>query len=37
MRDGITWLTAKPGRWNAAVYGGIGYGVLMLATALVSY
>ena len=37
MRDGITWLTAKPGRWNAAVYAGIGYGVLLLATAVVSY
>jgi hypothetical protein len=37
MRDAISWLTAKPGRWNAAVYGGIGYGVLMLATAIVSY
>ncbi|MFM7606310.1 MAG: hypothetical protein ACKO8Z_14090 [Prosthecobacter sp.] len=37
MRDSITWLTAKPVRWNMAVYGGIGYGVLLLVTAIVSY
>ncbi|MBK8093633.1 MAG: hypothetical protein IPK32_17060 [Verrucomicrobiaceae bacterium] len=37
MRDWVNWLSAKPARWNAAVYAGIGYGALMLITALVAY
>ncbi|MBL9130039.1 MAG: hypothetical protein JNG86_02500 [Verrucomicrobiaceae bacterium] len=37
MRDWINWLIAQPGRWKAAVLGGIAYGTLMLITAIVSY
>lgn len=37
MRDWVHWLTAQPARWKAAVFAGIGYGVIMLITAIVSY
>ena len=37
MRDWITWLTAQPIRWKGAVYAGLGYGVVMLITAIASY
>ena len=37
MRDGITWITAKPQRWNLAVFGGLAYGAVMLAAAVLWY
>jgi len=37
MRDGITWLLAKEGRWNLAVFSGIGYGLALLVLALLTY
>jgi hypothetical protein len=37
MRDWINWLLAKPQRWNLAVYSGIGYGAVLLVTALLFY
>lgn len=37
MRDWITWLLAKPVRWNVAVWSGIAYGALMLVLALTTY
>lgn len=37
LRDWVGWLTARPGRWNTAVYAGIAYGVAMLVAALTSY
>ncbi|MCB1279504.1 hypothetical protein [Prosthecobacter sp.] len=37
MRDWVNWLLAKPQRWNLAVYSGIGYGVLLLAAAILFY
>lgn len=37
MRDWVNWLVAKPGRWKAAVFAGVGYGVVLLVTAIVSY
>lgn len=37
MRDGVNWLLAKPLRWNLAVYSGIGYGVALLAAAILFY
>ena len=33
LRNGITWLTAAPGRYKAATYAGIGYGALVLLLA----
>lgn len=37
MRDWVTWFTAKPGRWNAAMLAGIGYGALLLVAAVLFY
>jgi hypothetical protein len=37
MRDWVNWLVAKPQRWNLAVYGGIAYGVVLLAAAILFY
>lgn len=37
MRDGITWLLAKPSRWNLAVWSGIAYGALLLVLAVTTY
>ena len=37
MRDGITWLLAKPLRWTAAVWAGILYGALLLVLAVTTY
>ncbi|TDU81413.1 hypothetical protein EI77_00721 [Prosthecobacter fusiformis] len=37
MRDWITWLLAKPVRWSVAVWGGIGYGALLLLLAITTY
>jgi hypothetical protein len=37
MRDGITWLLAKEGRWNLAVFSGIGYGLVLLVLAILTY
>lgn len=37
MRDWVNWLVEKPARWNAAVYGGIVYGALLLAAAVLWY
>jgi hypothetical protein len=37
MRDWINWLLAKQQRWNLAVYSGIGYGAVLLVTALLFY
>lgn len=37
MRDWINWLLAKPQRWSLAVYSGIGYGAVLLVTALLFY
>ena len=37
MRDWINWLLAKPQRWNLAVYGGIAYGIVLLAAAILFY
>ena len=37
MRDWVNWLVAKPQRWNLAVFGGIAYGALLLACAILFY
>ncbi|MBB5035682.1 hypothetical protein [Prosthecobacter vanneervenii] len=37
MRDWVNALLAKPQRWNLAVYGGIGYGVVLLIAAILFY
>jgi hypothetical protein len=37
LRDWITWLLAKPVRWNVAVWGGAAYGALMLVLAITTY
>lgn len=37
MRDWTTWLLAKPARWNAAVWGGIVYGAVLLVLAVTTY
>jgi len=34
LRDAITWVTAERIRWTAAVYAGIGYGVLLIVCAI---
>ena len=35
MRDAAQWFTARQGRWNAAMFAGIGYGALLLGAAVV--
>jgi len=37
MRDWVNALLAKPQRWNLAVYGGIAYGIVLLAAAILFY
>ncbi len=37
MRDGITWVLARPGRWAAAVWAGILYGAVLLVLAVTTY
>jgi hypothetical protein len=37
MRDWVTALITKPQRWNLAVYGGIAYGIVLLAAAILFY
>lgn len=37
LRDWIAWITAREARWNVAVWGGIGYGALMLILAITTY
>jgi len=37
MRDWVNDLLAKPQRWNLAVYGGIAYGIVLLAAAILFY
>ncbi|MCF7787243.1 MAG: hypothetical protein K9N47_14035 [Prosthecobacter sp.] len=37
MRDWVNTLIAKPQRWNLAIYGGIAYGVVLLAAAILYY
>lgn len=37
MRDWVNTMITKPLRWNLAVYGGIAYGVLLLAAAILFY
>lgn len=37
MRDWVNNLIAKPQRWNLAVYGGIAYGIVLLAAAILFY
>ncbi len=37
MRDWVNTLISKPQRWNLAVYGGIAYGAVLLAAALLFY
>ncbi len=37
MRDWVSAAIAKPQRWNLAVYGGIAYGVVLLAAAILFY
>ncbi|MGV3661717.1 MAG: hypothetical protein ACO1TE_16140 [Prosthecobacter sp.] len=37
MRDWAGWFAAKPGRWKLAMYGGIGYGALLLLAAVLFY
>jgi len=34
MRDGVGWVTAKEARWKLAVFGGIGYGAVLLVAAV---
>jgi hypothetical protein len=34
FRDAVSWVTAKPSRWNACCAAGIAYGVAVLACAL---
>jgi len=33
----VNTLIAKPQRWNLAVYGGIAYGIVLLAAAILFY
>jgi hypothetical protein len=35
FRDAVSWLTAKPARWQLASLAGLGYGVATLVCALV--
>lgn len=37
MRDWVNAIIAKPQRWNLAVYGGIAYGIVLLAAAILFY
>ncbi|MHB1079207.1 MAG: hypothetical protein ACYC67_07375 [Prosthecobacter sp.] len=37
MRDWVNSLISKPQRWNLAVYGGIAYGIVLLAAAILFY
>jgi len=37
MRDWVNALISKPQRWNLAVYGGIAYGIVLLAAAILFY
>ncbi|WP_395734806.1 hypothetical protein [Prosthecobacter sp.] len=37
MRDWVNTLISKPQRWNLAVYGGIAYGIVLLAAAVLFY
>ncbi|WP_395741405.1 hypothetical protein [Prosthecobacter sp.] len=37
MRDWVNDIIAKPQRWNLAVYGGIAYGIALLACAVLFY
>lgn len=37
MRDWVNALISKPQRWNLAVYGGIAYGIVLLACAILFY
>jgi hypothetical protein len=37
MRDQIKWLTSSSGRWNGACAAGAGYGVIVLAAAVLFY
>lgn len=37
MRDAVTWLLAREGRWNLAVWSGILYGALLLVLAVTTY
>jgi hypothetical protein len=37
MRDWVNTLIAKPQRWNLAIYGGIAYGIVLLAAAILFY
>ena len=37
MRDWVNWATNTTVRWKAAVFGGIAYGLLMLAVAIVAW
>ena len=37
LRDQIAWLQAKPTRYRAVCLGGLGYGILVLAAALLYY
>lgn len=37
MRDWVNTLISKPQRWNLAVYGGIAYGIVLLACAILFY
>ena len=37
MRDWVNTLISKPQRWNLAVYGGIAYGIVLLAAAILFY
>ncbi len=34
LRDGIDWVTQSAGRWNTAVWAGVGYGAVTLTAAL---
>ncbi len=37
MRDWVSAAIARPQRWNLAVYGGIAYGLVLLAAAILFY
>ncbi len=37
MRDWVNTFIAKPQRWNLAIYGGIAYGIVLLAAAILFY
>ena len=37
MRDAVTWLLAREGRWNLAVWSGILYGAVLLVLAVTTY